>query len=152
MRLNYCLKVHSLPQMLQDLVRNCTSQLKRFRNPTIQFSCLLGLRLSLAKILFCRYSAACTVLGNRAYVIGGTTSATQIITDEGSSFSVTRGVELPKKLEGRSFTYDGNIFFVTRDGEIMKMESNGWKSVKTIKDEPIRTALVVTPSILFPQH
>ena len=92
------------------------------------------------------------MLGNRAYVIGGTTSATQIITDEGSSFSVTRGVELPKKLEGRSFTYDGNIFFVTRDGEIMKMESNGWKSVKTIKDEPIRTALVVTPSILFPQH
>ena len=93
------------------------------------------------------------MLGNRVYVIGGTTQNTQIITDEGSSFTVTNGARLPKKMNGFSFTYGGNIFFIGHKwGELMKMGSDGWTYEKVIDEGPRRAALVVTPDILFPQH
>ena len=86
-------------------------------------------------------------------MIGGTSRSTVVVTaEEGGAWTVDpNGVALSSlTITGWSFSYNGNIYFLNSDGEIMKMGSNGWSLVKTIQDEPKRVALVVTPDQLFP--
>ena len=109
-------------------------------------------------ILFFRHSHTCTVVGDKAYVIGGTTRYTDIFRLEGNTLTRLSPSlpDLKKEMEGFSFSYGGEVYFLTGNQGaklLLKMKYgtvDGWETVKIVTQKMVRTTLVLTLDQLFP--